>query len=370
MHRSVAPRLTGSKRLAALLLLAFSAACGGDAPTGGSGQPGPQKPPPADTTPVVASVELDPGTLQLTVDGTRAMIATIRSRTGGVISGRPLQWTSSDPTVARVDINGNVTALKVGTSVITGTLDGVQGQATIQVVPPPPPAGVASITITGGGTEMEPGESRQLGVILRAANGSELMGRAVTWSSSDSTVIRVFPNGIVVGLSGGSATITATSEGKTGSTTLIIPEWLVFDLDSAGAHPLPRVVAFSADTTERTEQTMVVRERRVRMSFGRLWLSTIDWRYRQRYDLQTWERTVSHLQGNVIYGAEALVSTDEIRDEGLATEFDLFMGSPIYKSSTYAGHTFRVGHTLPPGRMIEQQIPGTTYGPFALYFSK
>ena len=372
MDRSHAPRLARGRRIAALLTLALAAACGdGEGPTGGSGTPGGgQNPPPADTTPVVASVQIDPGTLELLVDQTRGMSATVRSRTGAVLTGRVLQWASSDPTVVRVDINGNVTALKVGTSTITGALEGIQGQSIINVVAPPPPAGVASVTITGGGTEMDLNESRQLGVVLRAANGSELMGRAVTWASSDSTVVRVFQNGLVVGLSGGTATITATSEGKTGSINLIIPEWLVFDLDSAGAQPLPRVVAFSADTTNRTEHGMVVRERRVRMAFGRLWLSSIDWRYRQRYDLQTWEREVSYLQGNVIYGAEQLVSTDVIRDEGLATEYDMFAGSPIYRSTTFAGHTFRVAYTLPRGRVTEQQIPGTTYGPLTLYFSK
>lgn len=372
MYRFHTPRLAGGRQIAAVLMLALAAACG-DGPTGGSGPrpgPGPQKPDP-DTTTVVASVELDPGSLDLLVAGTRGMSAIVRSHRGDMITGRMLQWTSSDSSVARVDINGNVTALKLGTTLITATLDGRQGQATIRVVAPPPPAPVAHVTITGGaGPDLEPGEARELGVVLHAANGSQLMGRAVTWSSSDSSVASVTQDGLVVGVRGGTATIRATSEGVTGTVTFIIPEWLVFDLDSLGAQPLPRVMAFTSDTTSRTEHGMVVRERRVRMAFGRLWLSTIDWRYRQRYDLQTWEREITHVGGNVITGTERLVSTDVIRDEGLATGFDLFWGSPIYKSTTYAGHEFRVGHTLPRGRVTQQSIPGTTYGQFTLHFSR
>ncbi|HEY0021175.1 MAG TPA: Ig-like domain-containing protein [Longimicrobium sp.] len=371
MYRFHAPRLTRGWQIAAALMLALAAACG-DGPTGGSGpRPGPQKPVPQDTTPVVASVELDPGSLDLLVAGTRGMLAIVRSQRGDMITGRMLQWTSSDSSVARVDINGNVTALKLGTSVITATLDGRQGQATIRVVPPPPPAPVAHVTITGGGgPNLGPGETRELGVVLHAANGSQLMGRVVTWSSSDSSVARVSQNGLVAGLRGGTATISATSEGVTGTVTFIIPEWLVFDLDSVGPQPLPRVVAFTADTTSRTEHGMVVRERRVRMTFGRLWLSTIDWRYRQRYDLQTWQREITHAGGNTITGTETLVSTDVIRDEGLATEYDPWVGSPIYTSTTYEGHTFRMGLSRPGNLTIHQSIPGTTYGQFTLYFSR
>jgi hypothetical protein len=374
MYRFHAPRLAGGRQLAAVLMLALAAACGdGDGPTGGSGRPGPgpQQPVPQDTTSVVASVEIDPGSVDLLVAGTRGMLAVVRSQRGDMITGRMLQWTSSDSSVARVDINGNVTALKLGTTVITAALDGRQGQATIRVVAPPPPAPVAHVAITGDiGADLGPGESRQLGVVLHAANGSQLMGRAVTWSSSDSSVASVTQNGLVVGLRGGTATIRATSEGTTGTVTFIIPEWLVFDLDSLGAQPLPRVMAFSADTTSRTEHGMVVRERRVRMAFGRLWLSTIDGRYRQRYDLQTWQREITYAGGNTITGAETLVSVDVIRDEGLGTEYDMFWGSLVYKSTTYAGHEFRVGYTLPRGRAIQQPIPGTTYGQFTLYFSR
>jgi hypothetical protein len=373
MYRFHAPRLTRGRQMAAVLMLALAAACGdGDGPTGGSGRPGPgpQKPVPQDTTSVVASVELDPGSLDLLVAGTRGMLAIVRSQRGDMITGRMLQWSSSDSSVARVDINGNVTALKLGTTIIAATLDGRQGQATIRVVAPPPPAPVAHVTITGAGQDLGPGETRQLGVVLHAANGSQLMGRVVTWSSSDSSVATVSQTGLVVGLRGGTATISATSEGVTGTTTFIIPEWLVFDLDSVGPQPLPRVMAFTADTTSRTEHGMVVRERRVRMAFGRLWLSTIDGRYRQRYDLQTWQRDITYAGGNVITGTETLVSTDVIRDEGLGTEYDMFWGSLIYKSTTYAGHEFRVGYTLPRGRTIQQSIPGTTYGTFTLYFSR
>ncbi|MBW3572259.1 MAG: Ig-like domain-containing protein, partial [Gemmatimonadetes bacterium] len=338
----------------------------GDGVTDGS----PERPGTTPTSPVVASVEITPGSLQLPIDGSRALSATVRTQTGAVLTGRVVTWSSSDSTVVRVDRDGNATALRVGTATITAALEGRQGQSTIEVLPPPAPAAVASVAVLGDGAEMEPGESRQLSVQLRAADGTLLYGRAVTWSSSDSTIIRVHSGGQVLGVKGGTATITATSEGKSGSLTLVIPPWLVFDLHTADAQALPAVLSMTADTTDRTEFAMVVKERRVRLSGGRLWTSTVDSRYRQRYELATWERTLTYFNGNVTAATEQLVSTRTVVDEGDAKMYDMWTGQPIYESWTYAGHTFRVQHTASRGRWIRQPLPGEGGATYELIFRK
>jgi hypothetical protein len=48
-------------------------------------------------------------------------------------------WTSSDPTVARVNQNGLITAIGAGTASISATYQGVTGNASVIVAPPPPP---------------------------------------------------------------------------------------------------------------------------------------------------------------------------------------------------------------------------------------
>lgn len=339
----------GTATPAALLTLALAAACGDN----------PSAPTPQPTAPVtVASVEVTPGSLVLQVDGTRALSATIRSRSGAEIT-RPVQWTSSDPATVRVDESGNVTALQVGTAVITAASEGRQGQATVEVAPPPPPPAVAYVVVTGGAGEMEPGEGRQLGVTLLAADGTVLADRAVTWATSDSTVVLVRPNGSVYGMRGGTATITATSEGKTGQTTITIPDWLRFNLQSLDGQALPAVIATTADTTAANEHGTTVTVRRVRVQAGLLWLSTRDWTYRQLYTLQTWEHTVTYFNGNSIIGAETLVGEREIRDEGVATQWNMFSGEPIYESILFAGHQFTPTRIGTRSRAARQAIPGT-----------
>lgn len=364
MYRSTASRLTGARRLAALLFLAAAAACS-DAT--GSNRP-PVQQPGGQQPPAVASVEIDPGTLQLPVEGHRILSVKLRALGGAVLTGRTVTWSSSDPTIARVDENGNVTALRVGTAVITAVSESKQGQATIEVIVPAPTP-VAHVIVTGG-AGIEPGESQYLAVQLRAADGTVLYGRTVTWSSSDSSVVRVFEDGHILGLKGGTATITATSEGKSSSVTLVIPAWLQFDLQTLSGQALPAITEFSADTTNRTEYSMLVTEYRQRVSWGSLWFSTLDSRYRQRYIVETWKREVTILNGNFIIGAEVKISSREVNDEGRADLYDLWTGEPIYASTTFGNHSFRAYRTQARGRQISQRLPGTTEQSFDMVFVK
>lgn len=370
MDRLRAYRLAGARRTAALLTLALAAACGDGvtdgSPGGGSGGPGGGTPPP-DTTSVVASVEIDPGTLQLRVDSSRALRATVRSQKGDVMTGRLPSWTSSDPAVVRVDINGNTTALKVGSAIVTAVVEGKEGRTVVEVLPPP---AVASVHVRGDVAGLEPGESRQLSALLRAANGTILDGREVAWSSSDSTVVRVLPGGQITGVKGGTATITAASEGVSGSMTIVIPPWLQFDLHTVFSQGLPAVLETSVDTTDVTGSTMTITTYRLRVVWGRLWLSTVDWRYRQRFDLQLWKQTTGWINGNTITGAEELVQMRTVRDEGVAEEFDPWTGEPIYASTWLDGQTFRIGRLHDGTRLISQRIPGETEAGYDLRFRK
>jgi hypothetical protein len=371
MYRSRAFRFAGARRMAAVLTLAAAAACA-DSPTGGTPTPGqPGGPAPVDPQAQVASVEITPGTLQLVVQGSRALSATVRNPNGAVLAGRMVSWTSSDSTVVRVDINGNATALRVGTAVITGALEGRQGQSTIEVVTPSQANPVASVWVSGEVANIEPGESRSLSAKLRGANGDELYDRQIAWSSSDTTVVRVSPTGTVTGVKGGTATITATSEGRTGTLAIIIPQWMQYDLGSVFMQELPAVVEVSADTTDRTEYSMVVTTYRLRLVAGRLWLSTADWRYRQRFEVKLYRQTVTHFaSGDAIFSADQAIETRVITDEGIATEFDVFTGEPLYASTRFDGQGFRVSRLQNGTRLISQRLPGEGGASLDLRFTK
>ncbi|MDF1504266.1 Ig-like domain-containing protein [Roseisolibacter sp. H3M3-2] len=87
---------------------------------------------------------------------------------------------------------------------------------------PGTPAAVASVAITPAGGTVLVGRTLQLAAAARDANGATLSGRAVAWTSSADSVARVDANGLVTGVAAGSATITATSEGKSATASVAV----------------------------------------------------------------------------------------------------------------------------------------------------
>jgi hypothetical protein len=83
---------------------------------------------------------------------------------------------------------------------------------------------VATVTVTAPAGQVVPGQTKQLAVVLRDAAGAELTGRVVTFSSSSDAIARVSDTGLVTAVAPGQATITATSEAKTATVTIVVRE--------------------------------------------------------------------------------------------------------------------------------------------------
>lgn len=82
------------------------------------------------------------------------------------------------------------------------------------------PTPVAAVTVTPSDLSIVIGSTAQLRAHPRDAAGAQLFGRAVTWSSSNTTIATVSNAGVVSAHATGSVSITATSEGKTGTATV------------------------------------------------------------------------------------------------------------------------------------------------------
>jgi Tol biopolymer transport system component len=66
------------------------------------------------------------------------------------------------------------------------------------------------------------GETVQLEATAKDAGGATLAGRTIIWSSTNTTVASVSPTGVVTGEAVGSTTITATSEGRSGTAAITV----------------------------------------------------------------------------------------------------------------------------------------------------
>src|SRR2546426_1105618 len=82
---------------------------------------------------------------------------------------------------------------------------------------------IVSVTVTPSGDTILVGRAVQLMATTRDVSGNTLTGHTVTWTSSNSTVAIVSVSGLVTGVSaGGPVTVTATSEGKSGTAAIAV----------------------------------------------------------------------------------------------------------------------------------------------------
>ena len=166
----------------------------------------------------VASVVVSPAQPYIVVGRTITLTAQALSANGQALSGRTVMWSSSTPSIADVSSSGVVTGMSVGSTVIFASIDGVLGWTNVNVIAIP----VASVTVSPATTSVPIGQTSQLTAELRDASGNILTGRVVSWSSSQSAVAAVNGAGVVTGVSAGTATITATSEGQVGTATVTV----------------------------------------------------------------------------------------------------------------------------------------------------
>ena len=168
-------------------------------------------------TPVpVASVTVTPAQPTIVVGRSVTLTAQALNANGQPLSGRVIAWSSGAPTIATVSSTGVVSGVKVGSAVIFASIDGVLGWTTVNVVPVP----VTSVTVSPATSNIAIGATAQLSAMLYDASGTILTGRVIAWSSSQTAIATVSPTGLVTGVSSGTVTITAMSEGRTGTATV------------------------------------------------------------------------------------------------------------------------------------------------------
>jgi Big-like domain-containing protein/polysaccharide lyase-like protein len=166
----------------------------------------------------VASVAVSPASASMSIGSTRQLSAVVRDANGNVLTGRAVTWATDSSAVATVSSGGLVTAAAVGSATITATSEGKSGAATVTVANLP----VASVAVSPAAPSVYVGGTVQLTAIPKDPNGNLLNDRPLTWASSNSAVAGVSASGLVTGVAAGSATITATSEGKSGTATVTI----------------------------------------------------------------------------------------------------------------------------------------------------
>jgi uncharacterized protein YjdB len=197
------------------------------------------------TMAAVGSVTVQPSTASLPVGQTTALAATVRDANGTIITDRTVTWATTNGAVATVAANGVVAALTVGSATITATVDGKFGSAAITVTP----AAVGSVTVQPATATVAVGQTTPLSAVVRDVTGSVVTGRVVTWSSSSNSIASVSTSGVVTGVAAGTATITATSEGRSGTATITVAAPSSAPVATVSVQPTTASVAVGQTTT-------------------------------------------------------------------------------------------------------------------------
>src|SRR2546422_494242 len=176
--------------------------------------------PTASVTPdtAVASVTISPAPASVQVGQTLQLTATPKDSAGGILVGRTVTWASGNPSIATVSPSGQVTGAAPGAAPITATSEGKTSTATLTVTTVP----VAAVSISPTTATVLVGQRLQLAATPKDSAGAALTGRSMTWTSSNPNVAAVTTGGRVTAAAAGSATITATSEGKAGSAAVTV----------------------------------------------------------------------------------------------------------------------------------------------------
>lgn len=182
----------------------------------------------------VASVALSPPMLVLTgLSDTTRLHAAAQDARGNTIRDPRLSWSSRDGTIATVDQGGLITAVAAGETRIAAAgvdADGDSIAASVPLV-----VAVASgVTVAPDTTDLYViGHTVQLRATVYGPVGDSLLFAPVTWISSDTTLARVSPAGVVTAVSAGTARVQASS-GPASAFALVrvAPRTLAIDPDS------------------------------------------------------------------------------------------------------------------------------------------
>lgn len=185
----------------------------------------------------VASVALTPDTARVFAGRTLDMLAEPRDAAGNLLSLRPVTWTSSNPAVAVVGPSaarhrGVVRGIAPGVAKIAAEVEGKSDTSVVTVEEGPP---IVGFTLSPTVLNVSLRGTARLTGYAHAADGwtGAVEASEADWSSSDTTVVSVDAAGVLTGLKGGSATITATWSGYT-STAQVSVTSLEFVSVSAG----------------------------------------------------------------------------------------------------------------------------------------
>lgn len=167
---------------------------------------------------IPGAIVLKGGPVALTGLGTTATIdAQVQDDAGRPVQGAAVEFASADANIAEVSGN-TVTAKGPGTTKITATAGALRQELEVTVKLPE----VATVAFEGAPADLKVGQTADLKVSAKAADGAAIAGVMPTFTSSNEKLATVDATGKVTAVKVGAVTITAKSGDKTAEQKITI----------------------------------------------------------------------------------------------------------------------------------------------------
>ena len=202
---------------------------------------------------VLASLTVSPKTLTLLTNQTAQFMA-VGLTAAGDTSTVAVSWSATGGSIVDTSSSGgkHYVHYKSPTQpgnyqvVARGNGSTLADSASVTVTPLP----VASVSVSPASPFTAVGQTVQLTATTYDSTGAVLTGRVVSWTTSNAGVATVNGSGLLTGVAAGAATITATSEGKSGTAvarvgTAITNPGTVTDLAVAGVSDTSVTLSFT-----------------------------------------------------------------------------------------------------------------------------
>lgn len=203
----------------------------------------------------VASLSLDPTTLELRINQTAPLAATALDAEGKVVVAPKIVWSTSNERVIDVTPEGVVIARGVGNATVEAAVGEVTATAEVAV----DGESVATVSLEpSGSTTLSLGAVLRLSVLPFDRYHAPIYDpRSMTFSSSDESVVTVSEEGVIRALTLGTATVTVVVEGVEASVEFEIIPPVIEDVEleapltlvPGDVTPIVPVIRWSDDVT-------------------------------------------------------------------------------------------------------------------------
>lgn len=173
----------------------------------------------------VYTFTLSDSSIELQQGLTKTVTATV-TKNGVSVASPVVTWSSDDETIATVNDNGLISALKQGSTVIRANYTDDDGKAhTAQITLIVSIKNVYTIALDPTNVILHKNDTKVLNAVVEK-NGVAVASPTISWTSSDGTIASV-QNGTITALKTGKVTITASytdeyNEGHTATTTVSV----------------------------------------------------------------------------------------------------------------------------------------------------